>query len=61
MRKLGGILIVMALVSMFLAISIKFSITGKIVPGTLPVNWAKIADTCLLFSIAISLYFSNKK
>jgi len=55
MDKLSKVLVALALVSLVAALSIKFTTAGRILPGPLPINWAKLADTFLLFSIAISL------
>jgi len=55
MSKLSKILIILALLALLAALSIKLTTAGKILPGPLPINWAKLADTFLLFSIAISL------
>jgi Tfp pilus assembly protein PilZ len=55
MGKLSKILIILALLSVLAALSIKLTIAGRVLPGPLPINWAKLADTFLLFSIAISL------
>jgi len=55
MNKLSKVLVALAFVSLVGALSIKFTTAGRILPGPLPVNWAKLADTFLLFSIAISL------
>lgn len=55
MEKLPKTLIVLAVVSLIVAVAIKVTTLGKIVPGPIPINWAKLADTLLLFAIAISL------
>lgn len=55
MSKLAVFLILAAAISLLVAILIKVNTIGRIVPGSVPLNWARIADTCLLFSIAISL------
>ncbi|TRZ95516.1 PilZ domain-containing protein [bacterium] len=55
MGKLSKILVILALLSVLAALSIKLTIAGRILPGPLPINWAKLADTLLLFSIALSL------
>jgi hypothetical protein len=55
MNSLPKILIVAALICLVVAILIKMTTIGKILPGPMPLNWAKLADTVLLFSIAISL------
>ncbi len=55
MGKLPKALIVLAVISLIVAVAIKITTLGKILPGPIPVNWAKLADTLLLFAIAISL------
>ncbi len=55
MEKFPKALIVLAVVSLIIAIAIKVTTLGKILPGPIPINWAKLADTLLLFAIAISL------
>ena len=57
--KISKLLIISAFVSLIVAISIKFNTLGRILPGPFPINWAKLADTMLLFSIAISLLFNK--
>lgn len=55
MEKFPKTLIVLAVVSLIIAVAIKVTTLGKILPGPIPINWAKLADTLLLFAIAISL------
>lgn len=55
MGKMSKILVILAAVSLLVAILIKMTTVGKILPGPMPINWAKLADTLLLFAIAISL------
>lgn len=55
MVKVTKGLIIIAAICLIVAILIKITTLGKIVPGPMPINWAKLADTALLFSIAISL------
>lgn len=55
MKKLAKILVFCALGCVSVAIVIKASTIGKVIPGPMPLNWAKLADTVLLFAIAISL------
>lgn len=55
MSKLPKTMIILAVISLLVAMLIKLITAGKLIPGALPINWAKIADTFLLFSIALSL------
>lgn len=55
MEKFPKTLIVLAVISLIIAVVIKVTTLGKILPGPIPINWAKLADTLLLFAIAISL------
>jgi hypothetical protein len=55
MEKFPKTLIVLAVISLIIAVAIKITTLGKILPGPIPINWAKLADTLLLFAIAISL------
>ncbi|MDP2923880.1 MAG: hypothetical protein Q8O30_09230 [Candidatus Omnitrophota bacterium] len=55
MGKISKILVVLAGVSLIVAVAIKVTTLGNIIPGPIPINWAKLADTLLLFAIAISL------
>jgi len=55
MNMLAKILIVLAAIFLLIALSVKFSFMGKALPFPLPLNWAKLGDTALLFSIAISV------
>lgn len=59
MNKLSKTLVILALASVIAALSFKLTTAGRILPGPIPLNWAKLADTLLLFAIAISLL--NKK
>ena len=59
MNNLSKVVIVVALLFLGVALFIKFTTVGRIIPGPLPFNWAKLADTFLLLAIAISL--ANKK
>jgi len=55
MAKLPKILVITALACIAIALLIKLTTIGKLLPGPLPLNWAKLADTMLLFAIAISV------
>lgn len=55
MEKLSKVLIIAAIICLVVAVSIKAVTLGQLMPGRMPINWVKIADTVLLFSIAISL------
>ena len=55
MDKLSKVLIVGPMICVFVALIIKMSTLGRRLPGPFPINWAKLADTILLFSIALSL------
>lgn len=55
MEKFSKLLIVLAVISLVVAVAIKLTTLGKILPGPVPISWAKLADTLLLFSIATSL------
>jgi hypothetical protein len=61
MSMLSKILIVMAIISLAAALFIKFSTVGTILPGPVALNWSRLADTFLLFSIAVSLLGRNKQ
>lgn len=55
MNKFSKVLIVGAVICVVVAMSLKLTRLGQILPGPQPFNWAKLADTILLFSIAVSL------
>lgn len=55
MNKLPATMVVLAVVCVLIAVLIKVTTMGRILPGAMPINWAKMADTFLLFSIAVSL------
>jgi len=55
MEKLPRVLIIAAIVCLVVAVAIKAVTLGQLMPGRMPINWVKLADTVLLFSIAISL------
>lgn len=55
MNKLAKALVLLAVFCLCFAIVIKLSSTGKLFPVPFFLNWAKLADTFLLFSIALSL------
>jgi len=55
MLKLSKAMVVLAAIALLAALSIKFTTMGRILPGPFFINWAKLADTFLLFSIAFSL------
>lgn len=55
MEKFSKLLIVLAVISLVIAVVIKLTTFGKIMPGPMPINWSRLADTFLLFSIATSL------
>jgi len=55
MNQLPKVLIVVAMISLATALIIKFTTLRNIIPGPLPLNWARLADTFLLLSIAISV------
>lgn len=61
MKTLSFIMIGASFVFLLVALTIKVTTVGHIVPGPLPVNWLRLTDTALLFSIAISLWTLNKK
>ncbi len=56
-QKLARAFIIIAILCILYAVYIKAKTVGHILPGSLPLNWAKLADTFLLFSIAVSLVF----
>lgn len=53
--KIAKLLVLVAVISVLVALLIKARTMGRILPGPMPINWAKLADTFLLFSIALSL------
>ncbi len=62
MKRMTMVLIVVSMVCLAIALVIKLTTVGRILPGPVPINWIKLTDTCLLFSIAISLwYIAGKK
>lgn len=54
-KSLGKALLILAVLFVILAAGIKMTTLGTIMPGAMPINWVKLADTVLLFSIAVSL------
>jgi len=60
MNTMSKILVVIALICLSTALLIKMITVGKILPGLMPLNWAKLTDTVLLFSIALSLAGKSK-
>ncbi len=61
MKTLSFIMIAGSFLCVLVALTIKVTTVGHIVPGPMPVNWLRLTDTALLFSIAISLWNLNKK
>jgi len=61
MKRLAAVFLVMALVFMGTALFIKLVSVGRVMPGPMPINWIKLTDTFLLFSIAVSLLALNRK
>jgi putative Ca2+/H+ antiporter (TMEM165/GDT1 family) len=61
MSLIAKLLIIVSALFVFMALLIKATTVGKIVPGPLPLNWLKLAETVLFFSIAISLANNQKK
>ena len=55
MKLVAQILFFVSAACVCIAIFIKFFTVGKIVPGPMPVNWLKLAETLLLFTIAFIL------
>ena len=55
MKGLAKLFMILALICIILAIVIKFTTVGTVIPGAMPVNWIKLADTALLFTIALAL------
>ena len=55
MRLLAKISLGLALICTILAMIVKFTNLGAIMPIVMPVNWIILADTALLFSIALAL------
>ena len=53
--KMAKLFILVAIVCIFIAVGIKAITLKSVLPGSMPLNWAKLADTFLLFSIAASL------
>lgn len=61
MKPLAKIFLVFALACIILAISIKLTTIGTIIPGAMPINWIKLADTALLCTIALALLADKAK
>jgi len=55
MGKTPKMLIIGAFLCAVIAIMLKLTRLGQVLPYPQPLNWAKLADTMLLFSIALSL------
>jgi hypothetical protein len=55
MNNLPKILVVVALLCLLVAVFIKITTIGKLLPAPMPLNWARLTDTALLFAIAIAL------
>lgn len=55
MKGLAKLFMLAALICIILAIVIKVTTLGTVLPGAMPVNWIKLADTALLFTIALAL------
>lgn len=61
MNKLPKIFFGIAMICLVVAMWIKFRLMSNILPGSTPLNWAKLTDTFLLFSIALSLLMNRNK
>ena len=61
MKQLAKVFIVIAVICVILALVIKLTTLGTIMPGAMPINWIKLADTALLFTIALSLLADKAK
>ncbi|MCM8791825.1 MAG: PilZ domain-containing protein [Candidatus Omnitrophica bacterium] len=55
MKRLAKVFVVLAVICVLLAIVIKLTTLGTILPAAMPINWIKLADTALLFAIALAL------
>ena len=55
MAKTPKMLIIGALFCTLIAIVLKLTKLGQVIPYPQPLNWAKLAETMLLFSIALSV------
>jgi len=60
MTKISVGMAVLAIIFLLVAIAIKAVTVGQMMPGRMPINWLKLADTALLFSIAILFWEKNK-
>jgi uncharacterized protein (TIGR02266 family) len=61
MKRLSKVFIVLAVICVLLALMIKLTTIGTILPGAMPINWIKLADTALLFAIALALLEEKAK
>jgi hypothetical protein len=61
MKRLAKLFIILAVICVLLALVIKLTTIGTILPGALPINWVKLADTALLFAIALALLEEKAK
>jgi len=55
MNNLPKILVAAALLCLLIAVFIKITTIGKLLPAPMPLNWARLADTALFFAIAVAL------
>lgn len=60
MTKAARIFIMLAIGCVVVAVVTKAVASGQLIPG-MPLNWIRLADTCLLFSVALSLLGILKK
>lgn len=60
MVRLAKVMIVVATIFLVIAIWGKVVSVNRIMPGSFYINWIKLTDTGLLFSIAISLLKRDK-
>ncbi|MCM8799407.1 MAG: PilZ domain-containing protein [Candidatus Omnitrophica bacterium] len=61
MKMLAKIFIILAVLCVILAVIIKLTTLGTILPAAMPINWIKLADTALLFAIALALVAEKAK
>jgi len=61
MKQLAKIFVILAVICILLALIIKLTTFGTLLPAAMPINWVKIADTALLFAIALALLGEKNK
>jgi len=61
MKQLAKVFVVLAVICILLALIIKLTTFGTLLPAAMPINWVKLADTALLFAIALALLGEKNK